>query len=139
MSGGNNMQKKSKVVFVLFSLAAVLIVGKVTFAAESNNNHEQMMNSNSMSSMMDMMGDKNMTKMMDAMNFFVRSNERERWPVSVGVSVLVIFITIFGVEEQIKPRCLLKLFWQVQKNSLLQTIPLTRRSGPWCCAQFLIP
>lgn len=62
------MQKKSKVVFVLFSLAAVLIVGKVTFAAESNNNHEQMMNSNSMSSMMDMMGDKNMTKMMDAMN-----------------------------------------------------------------------
>ncbi|GED32060.1 hypothetical protein P9G84_02280 [Brevibacillus centrosporus] len=62
------MQKKSKVALVLFSLAALLIVGKVTFAAESNNTHDQMMNSNCMSSMMDMMGDKNMSKMMDAMN-----------------------------------------------------------------------
>lgn len=61
------MQKRTKVGLV-FSLAAVLIAGKVSFAAESNPNNDSMMNSHNMSTMMQMMDNQNMSKIMNDMN-----------------------------------------------------------------------
>jgi hypothetical protein len=49
-----------------FALAAVLVVGQMSFAAESGMGN--MMNSNSTTGMMKMMENGNMDKMMNAMN-----------------------------------------------------------------------
>ncbi|MFT8321136.1 MAG: hypothetical protein ABF649_09535 [Bacillus sp. (in: firmicutes)] len=71
------MKKKMKIAAVVLSLGAVLVTGKLAFAADSNNETNQMMKTSNMSTMMDnesmsnmkkMMEDPNMNKMMDDMD-----------------------------------------------------------------------
>lgn len=61
------MQKKT-MLLVSFALAAILVVGQVGFAAETENKGGGMMNGNGMGGMMNMMENENMGKMMEAMN-----------------------------------------------------------------------
>jgi|HigsolmetaGSP11D_1036233.scaffolds.fasta_scaffold42192_1 hypothetical protein len=63
------MQKK-KLLMISFGLAAILVVGQISFAAGSNDGlgTDGMMSNSGMSNMMKMMEDPNMTRMMTAMN-----------------------------------------------------------------------
>lgn len=83
------MQKKTKV-FLGISLMALLAIGQVSFAAETDK--DQTTTTNGMTNMMKMMDNHGMSKMMDAMNspegqemmkscskFLESYNEKEDW------------------------------------------------------------
>lgn len=71
------MRKKTMLAVLLSLTVSVFVVGGISFAADVNKNNDHMMNSetmssmmngNSMSTMMKMMEDPSMSKMMNAMN-----------------------------------------------------------------------
>lgn len=85
---------KKRMLFISFTLAAVLVVGPLAFsigATEDNGGMGNMMNGNGTNGMMNMMGNGNMGNMMEAMN----SPEGQEMMNSCGN-----FMSSYGETEQ---------------------------------------